>query len=153
MKKIGWEQAFLWVALNLPFLLCIPGAPLIGDPLIRSLAVNLVLFIVPGLPLAGLFLKRREPSSLTLLWIIAASALVSLAVLLVTRALGVMPEAGRFWNSVWLATNAAMLVNIAAGAPSLRSLLPGRATALVGLALFAASYAAYFQGATRFVPP
>ncbi len=147
------EQAGLWAAVNLPFLLCHPHAPLLGDDLIRSLAVNLVLFIAPGLPLAGPLLKRRGPSPLNLLWVVAASAALSLIVLLATLLLGAEPEAGRVWNGVWLATNAAMLVNVYVKAPSLRPLLPERGSALVGLVLFAGAYALYFQGATRFVPP
>lgn len=150
MKKNGGEQALLWIALNLPFFLFRPAAPLIDDPFLRSLAVGLVLFVLPGLPLVVAFLKTREPSPLTPLWIVAASAAVNLGVLLLTRALGAAPDAGRMWGGVWLATNAAQLL---AGGRSPRDLLPGRRTALTGLLVFMAAYAAYFHGATRVVPP
>lgn len=147
------ELALVWAALNAPFLLFRPDAPLIEEPLLRSLGINLVLFIAPGLPLAGVLLKRRGQTPETApLWIVSASAAVLLAVLLISRPLG-PPDAARLWTLAWLATNASMLAALKLGGFSPRALLPERKTLLAGAAVFLAAYAAYFQGASRFVPP
>jgi hypothetical protein len=39
------------LALNLPFLLCHPDRPVIDPSLVRSLAINVVIFLIPASPL------------------------------------------------------------------------------------------------------
>ena len=42
-------MCLVWaLALNVPFAVCHPVGPLLGGSLARSLAVNLVMFILPG---------------------------------------------------------------------------------------------------------
>ena len=61
------------VVLNAPFLLFHLGWTLVDAPLVRSMAVNAVLFLVPGLPLVGIMVGRRWLPRWGLLWVIAAS--------------------------------------------------------------------------------
>lgn len=147
------DGALSLLALNLPFLLARPAAPLLTDPLFRSLAINLALFVAPGLPLAGLLLRRRRSSPPRFLRVIACSTGVWLAATAALIALGGPPDAGRTWTAAWLATNAAWALNRVLGGAGLQSFLPGRRALAGGLVLFAAAYAAYFHAATRVVPP
>lgn len=138
------------LAANLPFLLARPDSPLVAGPLARSLLANLALLAAPGLAPAAWLLRGRERSPLGFLWVLAASAALGLAAILLSLAAG-PPDAARLWSALWLLTNAGAAAWLAAGAPA--PPLPGRREALAGLALFLLSYAGYYRGATAVVPP
>ena len=61
-SSLSSTSALAWLAyaalLNAPFLLCHPAWPAIEWPLARSLAVGLVLLVLPGLPWTGLIAGR-----------------------------------------------------------------------------------------------
>lgn len=141
------ERLLVAAALNLPFLLFQPGAPLIDSAPARALAIGLVLFLVPGLAALGPALARRKAGAASWLWVIAASSLLNAFAAFVLR-LG--PAAA--WNAVWLMTDAALLFWAARRGPSLQPLLPQRRPLAAGLLLFFASYAAYFHAAVSVVP-
>ncbi len=152
---------FLGLALNVPFLICHPGHTLVETPLVRSLAVNVVLFLAPGLPLVCLMVGRGWLRRLHLLWVIVLSFAVFAAVLVVSRLAGLPLQGSTIWNGTWMATNLAILLNVAQRGTQCRRQrgTPGWGIGLghdgwkVGGPLFAVAYLGFFFGATRVVPP
>ncbi len=157
-----------WAAvLNVPFLVCHPASPLIELPLVRSLVVGLVLFILPGLPWLGIMIGRGRRIPLKIVWVMAASLGVQFCVLLAFRWLPLsvstlslstlslstfsLSSSGA-WNAVWLATDIALLGNLLVGGPPACG-VPLRATFWrTGIPLFLMAYVLFFYGATRVVP-
>jgi len=152
-RPIVQSRAFGWIVLllvlNAPFLLCHPGRPMIDVPLIRSLAVGAVLFIVPGLPLVGRGWLRR----FYLLWTVAASFAVFLAMLLLAYATGRPCTSVFTWNGTWIATNAAIAAALLARSPLDRMVARGDRHVWTGVLAFALTYLLLLHGATRVVPP
>ena len=159
----------LWLAwaalLNLPFVLCHPGWPLLAAALPRSLAVNAVLFVLPGLPLVGLLVARGWLPRVELLWVVAASVGVFLLVLVASHLAGMSPDGSAMWNATWLIANLALLGHflLATGGRPLvagtRRVPPANDgtrrvpdTLGFGLLLFVGAYGAFFYGATSLVP-
>jgi len=158
------------VVLNLPFLLCHPGWTLIDVPLLRSLAVNAVLFLVPGIALVGALVGRRWLRRGGLLGVIAASLVVFVSVLVGMHLIGRPITGVAVWNVTWVLTNLGVLLRgkrfggsgiwgfgkRKARNPEIRnpeissSGIPS--PTWVGLLTFAAAYLAFFQGATVIVP-
>jgi hypothetical protein len=141
-------------ALNLPLVLCHPGRPLAELPLLRSLAVGLVLFLAPGIPWTSVlwrvcFKNDYSQPRLKWLWTVAASLLGLLAVLVVIRLTGWPLGGSTAWNGVWLLTNAGVLLNIVLGGPPAWGALPRDLAGWLGVPLFLAAYAAFFIGADR----
>ena len=97
-------------AINAPFLLGHPGWRLVDIPLLRSLAVGMVLLLVPGTAWVGLLLGRGWLRGFQWLWAVAASLAVSLLVIVILHATGLPPSGSVAWNGVWLITNAAMVL-------------------------------------------
>jgi hypothetical protein len=140
------------VVLNLPFLLCHPGRPLVDTPLVRSLAINVVLFLAPGLPLVGLMIGRGWLLRLHLICVIVVSFAVFATVLTVAHIAGLPLEGSTIWNGTWMLMNLAILLNVVLrGPPAWGVRLSGKA-AWIGLLMFAVAYLAYFHGATDVVP-
>lgn len=140
-------------ALNLPFVLGHPAWPVVDLPLLRSLVVGLVLFLVPGLPWVGVMIGRGWPARFRVLLAMAASLAVLLGVLAVFR-LAALPVTGRgVWNAVWILTNAAVLLNAVAGGPPAWGIRLREPCWRTGGPLFVLAYALFFYGATRVVPP
>jgi len=140
------------VALNCPFLLCHPGWTLIEAPLVRSLAVNLVLFLLPGVPLIGAMIGRGWLPRFQLLWAMIASLGVFVAVLVTVHLTGLAVTPSITWNATWLITNLAIVLSASLGGPPDCGLrFHGRSVG-IGLLTFAAAYFAFFYGATRIVP-
>lgn len=144
---------FLWigVALNLPFLLCHPAWTAISAGLVRSLAINAVLFIVPGVPLVALCQRANRPARWHLLWVIAASLVAFVGSVGLTHALGWPVDSGATWNLTWAGTNVAWLTAWALGCgfPALGTVPYGRS---VFAPAFALCYLLFFWGATVVVP-
>jgi len=149
----------LWaLVFNLPFVLAHPGHPLLNElvpipALGRSLAINCVLLLIPGLAWSGLLAGRNEAARWRLPGVLLGSLGTFVGVLLARHALGWPPAAEAMWNATWLVTNAVLL-----GAAA-RDGLP-RAVALLRrihwaatLPLFGIAYVLFFVGATRIVPP
>ena len=53
IAHLGWAAV-----LNVPFVLCHPGWPVVDYPWVRALVVGLVLFVIPGLPWVGVMVGR-----------------------------------------------------------------------------------------------
>lgn len=144
-----------WVVLNLPFLLAHPAWTPPGMPLLRSLGVNAVLFLAPGL---AVLLPRRAPQwPLPLLLIAAMFVSFGMFLLCLTsfQLVGWSAlESPLLWNSLWGISNAAAALRfglVATGRVVPAPLGPHRAwTAPLGV--FVASYALYYVGATSVVP-
>lgn len=148
------------VALNVPFLICHPGRTLVGAPpcswlseLVRSLAVNVVLFLAPGLPLVGAMIGRGWLRRLHLLWVIVVSFAVFAAVLTVAHLAGLPLQGSTVWNGTWIFTNLGMVVNVALRGPPAWGIRLREDRWRVGGPLFAVAYLMFFFGATRVVPP
>ncbi len=148
------------VALNVPFLICHPGRTLVGAPpcswfseLVRSLAVNVVLFLAPGLPLVGAMIGRGWLRRLHLLWVIIVSFAVFAVVLTVAHLAGLPLQGSTVWNGTWIFTNLGMVVNVALRGPPAWGIRLRQDRWRVGGPLFAAAYLTFFFGATRVVPP
>jgi len=141
------------VLLNAPFVLCHPDWLLVGCPLVRSVVVGLVLFILPGLPWVGILVGRHSVDRVRLLWVVVVSLVALLVVLAAMRLAGWSPCGGAAWNLAWLLMNVGIGVNIAVrGSPSFDIPLRDR---FVWLAcpLFAGTYLLFYWGAVRVVPP
>ena len=163
--------------LNAPFLLCHPGWTLLNLAPVRSLAVGLVLLLVPGIPWVGVLIGRqrsRHPapcdhgrcavadgtpsvpatfSGFEWLWAVVASLASLLVVLIVIRTAGLPLSGSMAWNGVWLITNATIVLQTLVGGPALGGLAPRDRRDWLGGGLFLAAYAAFFLSATRIVPP
>ena len=160
---------FLGLALNVPFLICHPGRTLVETPLVRSLAINVVLFLAPGLPLVCLMVGRGWLRRLHLLWVIVLSFAVFVAVLVVSRIAGLPLQGSTIWNGTWIAANLAILLNVARRGTLGRrqrgtlgrrqrgtlcwGIGPGDDGWKVGGPLVAVAYLVFFFGAARVVPP
>lgn len=147
------------VALNVPFLVCHPGWTFGGAPsspwflqLVRSLGVNVVLFLAPGLPLVSAMIGRGRTPRLHLLWVIVASFAVFVVVLSVTQLAGPL-DGSVVWNGTWALTNLAIVLSIAAGGPPAWGIRLRGGHWRVAAPLFAVAYLLLFVGATRVVPP
>ena len=103
--------------LNVPFAVCHPVWPLVDVPLVRSLAVGMVLFLVPGLPWVGVMIGRGWPARFRVLGAVAMSVATLLGVLAVSRLASWTVTAGGVWNGTWIITNAAVLLSVLAGGP------------------------------------
>ncbi len=156
-QKPAWSQKIAWliwaVVLNGPFLLCHPGGPLIETPLIRTLAVNAVLFLVPGVALLGLLIGRGILRRWSWLWIVAGSTAVFFAVVVASH-LADGPAAGHFaWNATWILTNVALLVGLFIGElPRLSKVFEDHHVG-TGLLAFFVAYVVLLYGAVVIVPP
>jgi len=144
---------FWAMTINLPFLACHPTWTVVSEPMARSLAVNLVLWIMPGLPLVGLMIARGWLAGFHLLWTIALSLLVLVAVLLGVHLVRLPITGGVVWNGVWIVTNLALAANGALGGPAGFGLRPRGRAWWLGVPVFAVAYMLFFHGATRVVPP
>ena len=139
-----------FAALNLPFLLCHPRSPLVTDPLVRSAAIDAVLFLVPGLPLASLLARSRGMGRPPLLLILLSSMATFVGVLIALRLAHVPVAADTAWDFTWALTNAAALLDAKVGGPLLHGWRLERPL-LSGL-LFLGAFGAFHVGAVRVVP-
>ncbi|HSF14309.1 MAG TPA: PA14 domain-containing protein [Vicinamibacteria bacterium] len=138
--------------LNLPFVLVHPDRALVELGLLRSLAVNVVLFLAPGFPLAIAFFGRRA-NGLWLPWGLTFSLSLFVAIVSLFFLVGVPLTGGSAWNVTWILTNvglAAVTLSRRLGSWSPR--FDRRAWTLAG-ASFLGSYLLFFFGAERVVPP
>src|SRR5690606_26423179 len=78
----------LLLVINLPFVLFHPDSPLVEAALPRSLAINYLLFLAPGLPLAGAMLRLGVLPRPSIIWIVALSFAASALVLVTAHAAG-----------------------------------------------------------------
>jgi hypothetical protein len=143
---------FFAFLLNLPFALCHPALPLLTEPLSRSFAINAVLFLIPGLPLAGILASRRPSIKPFLLFVIVGSFTLFVAILIVFFLAHIPVNAGTIWNTTWVLTNLFVLLNVALGGKPF--LVTGGLTRLhkIGLILFIIAYISFYFGAVRIVP-
>ncbi len=147
-----WTHYLLWVvALNLPFAVCHPDGPIDAGPLLRSLAINLVLFVLPGLPLTGALIGCGWLKRLSWMWVLSLSFAVFMAVLLACHLLGLAVDGGRFWNATWIVTNLAAGVNMFVGGEPAWGIPQVGNLPRVGLLAFVAAYGCYYYGACHVV--
>jgi hypothetical protein len=144
--------AIVAVVVNVPFVLCHPDWPVVSEPLVRSLVINIVLFLAPGLPLAGLMIRRGWLPCFELLWVITLSLGVFVTVLVTLHIIGLPPSAGLMWNGTWLVTNIGLLLNMLLGNPSAWGFRGNSKGPWSFVFLFAVAYFIFFLGATRIVP-
>ncbi len=140
------------VALNVPLLICHPGWTLADAPLVRSLAVNVVLFLAPGLPLLGAMIGRGWLSRPGLLWAMAVSLAVFTALIVGTNLAGWPVEAATVFNATWIVTNLGLLLNWLAGGPPAFGFRLTDKHARIGVLMFAVAYLTFFHAATNVVP-
>jgi len=141
------------VVLNVPFVFCHPGWTLIDAPLVRSLAVGAVLFLVPGLPWVGLVVRRGWLPRSGLLWVMAASFAVFAVVLLAVNVAGIALTGSVAWNGTWIFTNAAILLGALLGGPPAWGIRFRETNRRLTVPIFIVAYAAFYVGATDVVPP
>jgi len=148
-----WASIGAAAALNLPFIVCHPAGTLVDLPLLRSLAVGLVLFLLPGVAWVGAITARRRAVCPRPLWVVCASTAVLLLVLTIVRLVGIPLCGGLVFNGVWLLTNVGVALNFArGGSPTWGIEMRDRSTQLA-IALFLAAFGMFFHSATRVVPP
>lgn len=148
-----FAAAFLSAAmLNLPFVLFHPEWALVELPLLRSFAINGVLFLVPGIPFAGAIFGRRKPG-LGLAWAVALSFGIFVAVVTLFHLAGWPLSSDRAWNATWIVTNIGLFVCVHSGRPTTWALSFDMRRWTVGGTLFLIAYLLYFFGASRVVPP
>ena len=140
------------VGLNLPFLLFHPGWTLVEIPLLRSLAVNGVLFLVPGLPIAGAIFGPGKPLAV-LVWSLTCSFGIFVAIVTGFQVFSVPLTSVGAWNTTWVLTNIGLLVYVLStkAAARAKSIEAGRLWG--GSSLFLVAYLLYYFGATVVVPP
>ncbi len=140
------------IALNIPFLVCHPDWPLVTAPFIRSLAINCVLFVVPGVPVVNAMTRMGWLRQAQGLWLVFLSLVTFMATIVIRHVIGTPVTAGGVWLWAWVATNLGILLNVLPGGPRRWSIaLPGKQIRSVAL-VFVVAYAMFFFGATRVVP-
>ena len=139
--------------LNLPFALFHPEWTLVELPLLRSFAINCVLFLVPGIPFAGAIFGRRKPRLGSLAWTVALSFGIFVGVVTLFYLAGWPLSSDRAWNATWIVTNIGLLVCVLSGRPTTWALSFDKRMWTVGGTLFLMAYLLYFFGASRVVPP
>ena len=151
LRGIARAHAVQAVILNAPFLLAYPDRPVIESMFLRSLLINSVLFLVPGVSLVALAMRNRRDMGFRLLWMVAGSLLVFVSVLLTLHAAGVRVAANNLWIGTWLVTDLLLVINASLRGPVL---IPFRLTraSITAMAVFAVAYALFFAGASRIVP-
>ena len=140
------------VLLNVPFLLCFPTSPWIETPLLRSLAVNAVLFVAPGVALVGLMTGRNRSGWVPFLWVVVTSIGVFLAILVFAYLAGLPIGPSGAWTVTWIITNAALAVSLATGRWIRWSEVFEPKYWLLGGLLAMTAYPLYFYAATRVAP-
>jgi hypothetical protein len=152
MRRPTLAHFYIAALLNLPFVLCHPAFPLLTEPLSRSLVINAVLFLVPGLPLAGILSNWRPLVRLRLLFVIGGSFAIFMLVL-IAFLLGHIPvSAGGIWTTTWVLTNLLVVLNVVLGGkPDFIINWPTRRYK-VGALLFVVAYITFYIGAVRIVP-
>jgi len=157
-KSKALETVFQWwLYLNLPFLI---GHPQWGADLpmvLRTLAINLVLFVVVGL---AWFVPRKEeqwPSLRLVIYSLFGSLGVFLLLLGLFQLTGWQLTANRLWNVTWLCTNllfgARVVWGGALASPVPRSRAGEDYRLSTSFVLFLAAYGLFFFGAERVVTP
>jgi hypothetical protein len=143
---------FFAALLNLPFVLCHPAFPLLTEPLSRSLVINAVLFLVPGLPLVSILAIWRPLLRPHLLFVIVGSFATFMVVLIVFLLAHIPVSAGGIWNTTWAFTNLLIVLNVVLGGkPDFIINWPTRRYK-VGALLFVVAYITFYIGAVRIVP-
>lgn len=140
------------LVLNLPYALCHPSGPLVDQPLLRSLSVNLVLFILPGLPFTALRARRIGWHTSDLLRTIVISSFCFLAILVTLQLFDAVGNGALLWNGSWLIANVGLIANLRIGGTEPWQQPIERRVFLGSVALFAIAYGALFLGASRIVP-
>ena len=107
------------VGLNLPFLLFHPGWTIIEIPLLRSVAVNGVLFLAPGLPIAGAIFGPGKPLAV-LVWSLSCSFAIFVAIVTGFHFFSVSLTSVWAWNATWFLTNIGLLVHVLSARPTAR---------------------------------
>ncbi len=147
-----WTRYVLWaLALNLPFDVCHPAGPIVAEPVLRSLAINLVLFVLPGLPLAGAMIGCGWLKRLSWMWVVSLSFAVFMAVLVARHLMGLGVESSAFWNATWIITNLAVGLNAFVGGEPAWGLRLRQPYVAIGAMAFLVSYGACFYGACYIV--
>ena len=140
------------VAMNLPFLLCYPEWPVLKTPLVRSLIINFVLFVAPGLPIVNLMIHKGWLRQFYVLWVIFLSFLTFVSIIVARYLFDLPVSAGGIWLWTWVITNLGFLLNLLAGGPPTFGISVNCKRTLSFLLLFVAAYVIFFYGATRVVP-
>jgi hypothetical protein len=157
----SWDCAFsssaavylaVAAALNAPFVLCHPEWPVVAEPLLRSLVINIVLFLAPGLPVMSLMIRRGWVPRFELLWVIVLSFVIFLAAVLATHLFGFPGQASLIWNGTWIVTNLGLLLHMLVGGWSRSSVRLNGKRVWSFILLFVFAYLIFFCGATRIVP-
>jgi hypothetical protein len=141
----------LAIAINAVFVVGYPEQPFAAHALARSMAINAVLFIAPGLPLLALGIRAGRIKGFYWLWLVFLSVLVFGAVLVLRYVLALPPSASATWIWMWIATDIGFASAFAVGA-SLQSAWPDRRRAVVFGVTLLLAYLAFFFSATRVVP-
>jgi hypothetical protein len=140
------------VAVNVPFLVGHPLRDPASSSVMRSLAINLVLFIAPGLACVGPRRGVSWSSWLELLRVMLVSLAVFLGLLGLFQLTGRPITAGGMWNATWIVTNVLLVIRWICRGP-VSCLLAGKnSTWLTASGLFLASYGLFFYGAINVVP-
>lgn len=159
-----------WIAINVPFVLGHPSLWETQEPLVRSLAVSLVLFIAPGVAACGWRRWTVARVPLMLLLVILASSAVFLGLLLLFQVADWPIAAAPMWNATWAVSNLLAMLRAGAAWRASRNHEPravdsaasrvsqtwgdlGIQRGLVAAVLFAFAYGQYFHAAVRVVPP
>ncbi|HXV63968.1 MAG TPA: PA14 domain-containing protein [Vicinamibacteria bacterium] len=146
------KAVLLTAILNVPFVLFHPDRALVELGLLRSLAVNLVLFLAPGLPVAVAFFGRRA-NGLWLPWGLTFSLSLFVAIVSLFFLAGVPLTSGTAWNATWILTNVGLVaVTLSRRLGSWSPRFDRRTWTLAGSS-FLGSYLLFFFGAERVVPP
>ncbi|MBN2475932.1 MAG: hypothetical protein JXB62_15075 [Pirellulales bacterium] len=142
-----------WVlALNLPFLVCHPGWPLLVCPWLRALAVGSVILLVPGIAWVGVMIGCHRLDRFRPIWAVAASLAVMLGALLLVHVTGWSLCGSTVWNITWALTDAGVLLHTVVRRVPTWGLDWSDPFAWLGAVLFLAAHVLYFHGATRVVP-
>ena len=140
------------VAVNVPFLVGHPARDPASSSLIRSLAINLVLFITPGLAFVGPRRGVRWSSWLELMRVMLVSLAVFLGLLGLFQLTNRPITAGGMWNGTWIAANVLLVIRWICRGPVSCALAGKKSTWLTASGLFLASYSLFFYGAINVVP-
>ena len=139
------------VALNLPWLLCHPAWPLLNFPVVRTLAVALVLLVLPGWPLVAAMVRRGWLAQESWAARIAVSMCLFVALIAALHVAGIAPKPATLWNATWVIANLGIGVFLRSRAAGHASMAPSGG--YLAPAIFLAAFLLYAHAATSIVPP
>ena len=123
----------------------------LAEPVLRSLAISLVLFILPGLSLTGAMIGCGWLKRWSWMWVVFLSFAIFMGIVMAQGLMGLAVDGRRSWNATWIITNLAAGLSLLLGGEPAWGLRLRQPCVAIGVLVFLAAYGGYFYGACHVV--